>query len=136
MTGMLGLALVAALMQADAPSTPTSPLALAFGNTVVSTYRDGRHQYIWLQSDGDWAGISRDGRTLSGRWSLSKDGRICLRQKHPPTLPFSYCTRLPGDVPIGETWPAKDFIGRSITLKIVPGIQRPAGDADAAGQGS
>jgi len=118
------LALALAVMQAEASAVSSSALALAFGNTVVSTYPDGRHQFLWLQPDGSWTGIARDGKTLSGRWTLSKDGRACLRQMRPPTLPFSYCTRLPQTATLGVSWPAKDVIGRRIELSLVGGIQK------------
>lgn len=120
------VALAAALVSSGSQALPNSTLALAFGNTVVSTYADGRHQYLWLKADGGWTGIARDGKTLAGEWSLAKDGRVCLRQRHPPTLPFAYCTRLPQSGAVGASWPARDVLGRSITLSLVAGIQKPA----------
>jgi len=133
MNGLMTLALAAALMQAETPAVSSSPLAPAFGNTIVSTFPDGRHQFLWLQPDGRWTGIARDGKTLSGRWILSKDGRVCLRQKRPPTLPFSYCARLPHTAALGVSWPAKDVLGRPIELRLVGGIQKSVQSAGPQG---
>ena len=97
-------------------------VAAAFGNTIVSTYPDGRSQKIWLRRDGGWTGLSRSHKDIAGSWSW-KGGKVCLRQKTPPTLPFSYCAALPQDAQMGAAWTAKDFAGTPIQLKLVRGVQ-------------
>jgi len=93
----LGLILLAAgssLAQAAPPAEAPSPVAAAFGNTIVTTYPDGRTQQIWLHPDGRWSGLSRSRKDLAGKWTV-KGEKVCLRQQTPPTLPFSYCTPFP-----------------------------------------
>jgi hypothetical protein len=122
--GLSALLLAAApgLAGAD-PSTAADPrVAAAFGNTIISTYPDGRTQEIWLKPDGAWAGLSRTHRGLAGTWTLKGD-KVCLRQKTPPTLPFSYCTAFPQDARVGAAWTSKDFVGTPIRLKLVRGLQ-------------
>ncbi len=111
---------------APAPSgdPAAAPLARAFGNTIVSTYPDGRHQSLWLRPDGGWSGVARTGKPLAGRWRLNGN-KVCLRQTEPPTLPFSYCAAFPAAVDVGSTWMSKDFLGRPISLKLEAGT-RPA----------
>lgn len=101
---------------------PSQRVAAAFGNTVTSTYPDGRSQKIWMQPDGTWTGLSRRGLSLAGTWNLRGE-KVCLRQRTPPTLPFSYCTAFPADTRVGDVWPSKDFLGTAIQLRVVPGVQ-------------
>lgn len=130
--GLVLLAAAPALASSDSATAPDSRIvdsrivgsrvAVAFGNTVVSTYPDGRTQEIWLRPDGAWSGLSRDHRDLAGKWALKGD-KVCLRQQTPPTLPFSYCTPFPADTRVGAAWTSKDFSGTPIRLKLVHGVQ-------------
>ena len=115
---------LAALLLAVAPASagPDARVAAAFGNTVVSTYPDGRNQLIWLEPDGRWTGLSRTRKALAGKWTVKAD-KLCMRQQTPPTLPFSYCTAFPPDAHVGAAWMSKDFGGTPIQLKLVRGLQ-------------
>ena len=115
------LALAVSLSALNAQAADLSRVAAAFGNTVLSIYPDGRSQKIWLHPDGSWNGVGRNGVLLNGRWSTKGD-KVCLRQSHPPTLPFSYCTGFPADPHIGVTWSSPDFVGRPIELTVVKGL--------------
>jgi hypothetical protein len=115
------LALGVSLGALNAQAMDLSRVAAAFGNTVMSIYPDGRTQKIWLHADGLWDGLGRDGKPLAGKWTMKGD-RVCLRQTHPPTLPFSYCTAFPDDPHIGVTWTSRDFAGTPIRLTVVKGM--------------
>jgi hypothetical protein len=117
--------------QAQAVTAGEARLAPAFGNTVVSIYPDGRTQRIWLHAGGDFEGIGRKGQHIAGHWTV-KGEKVCLRQTHPPTLPFSYCTPFPEDPKIGAMWAAKDFFGTPIHLMVMPGPGEPDQRALAA----
>ena len=118
---LLGMAPAAALAApSDEASADAARVAAAFGNTVTSTYPDGRSQKIWLHPDGAWTGLSRAGTSLAGAWRV-KDDKVCLRQKSPPTLPVSLCIPLPQDARVGVTWMSKDFSGTPIRLRLAPG---------------
>jgi hypothetical protein len=105
----------------NAQAFELSRVAAAFGNTIMSIYPDGRSQKIWLHPDGLWDGQGRDGKQLSGRWTMKAD-KVCLRQTRPPTLPFSYCTAFPDDPHVGVTWTSKDFGGTPIRLTVLKGM--------------
>src|ERR1700750_1503129 len=90
------VAVAASFTALHAQAADLSRVAQAFGNTVMSLYPDGRTQKIWLHPDGSWDGVGRANQELAGSWTL-KDDKVCLRQKKPPTLPFSYCTPFPTD---------------------------------------
>lgn len=127
----IAIAAALSLLAFEAQADDLNRVAAAFGNTVMSIYPDGRTQKIWLHQDGTWAGLGRDGRPLSGRWSV-KDDKVCLRQSHPLTLPVAYCTAFPNDAHIGVTWTSKDFAGTPIRLTVVKGLAEalhPAGGA-------
>jgi hypothetical protein len=94
----------------------SSPISSAFGNTIVSTYPDGRTAELWLQPSGGYSAKGRRGDPSSGRWRI-KGQRICLTQSHPFPAPFSYCT----GIPRAGTWSAKAVTGELIHVRIVPG---------------
>lgn len=113
----LALALCAA-GAAHAADPAAAKVAETFGNTVISTYPDGRSQKIWLSQDGSWTGLSRRGAPLAGTWSTRGD-KVCLKQTHPPMFGLSFCQALPDDPSKGIE--SKDFIGTRIHLKLVKG---------------
>lgn len=119
----LAIAFAAAAMAtgATAASEPAAQVQPAFGNTVLSIYPDGRSQKIWMHPDGSWDGQSRRGTALAGRWSV-KDGKVCMKQSRPPTLPLAYCTAFPANTYVGVTWTSKDMAGAPIELKVVKGM--------------
>jgi hypothetical protein len=110
----------------NAQAADLRDVAAAFGNTVLATYPDGRNQHIWMKPDGTYEGIGRRGTPSSGKWSL-KDDKVCLKQSRPFPAPMSYCTKFPDKGDVGATWTGKDIAGTPITLKLVPGIERPKG---------
>ena len=114
-TLLVTLGLTAAPMAALAAES--SPLARAFGNTVVSTYPDGRTALVWLKKDGTYTGKGRRRTPSSGTWSL-KDGKVCLKQFKPVAVPFRYCTELPSD----ESGKARAVTGEPVTMKVVKGV--------------
>lgn len=122
----LGVAAACCALAAAAPAADveTSRVSAAFGNTVVTTYPDGRTQRIWLHEDGSWDGINRLGSKISGRWSL-KTEKICLRQSRPISLPFTYCTDFPAQGAPGVQWAGKDITGRPIQLTLQKGVDQP-----------
>ena len=113
------LACIAATPAAHAEAGPAG-IAATFGNTVTSTYPDGRSQKIWLMPDGTWTGRSRRGAPLAGKWSMRGE-KVCLRQTS-PAMPFSFCQVLPADPEVGLT--SKDLVGTPIRLKLVKGMPK------------
>jgi hypothetical protein len=112
---------VAALMLTAAESSPPPEIQKAFGNTIVSTYPDGRTAELWLKPSGDYTAMGRRKDRSSGHWRVSGD-KLCLRQSHPLAVPFSYCTAIPS----GESWSAKAVTGEPIQVRLVSG-RRQAG---------
>lgn len=118
--GLLLLTVLPAAARAAPSADDAARLAAAFGNTVTTTYPDGRTQKIWLHPDGEWTGLSRSRKKLAGTWTLKGDS-VCLRQKSPPTLPISLCTPFPQGAHVGVAWMAKDFVGTPIRLRLAYG---------------
>jgi hypothetical protein len=112
----LAAALASAASLAGADETSSSTLEPAFGNTIVSTYPDGRKAELYLDRGGTYTAKGRRGDASSGRWTV-KDSKICLKQQQPFGAPFSFCTPLPS----GPTWTAKAVTGETIQVTIVSG---------------
>jgi hypothetical protein len=111
-------ALLTALAVSDARAD-SSLVAKAFGNTIVSTYPDGRTAELWLQPDGSYTAEGRRHDPSRGHWRV-KGNRLCLSQVRPMPSPFSYCTAIPASG-MGRAWPAKAVSGEQITVRLVHG---------------
>ena len=90
-----------------------------FGNTIVSTYPDGRKGELWLQPDGAYRAEGRRHDPSSGHWSVKGD-RLCLKQSKPFGAPFSFCTPIPAGG-VGSSWPAKAVTGEQVSVTLVKG---------------
>lgn len=102
-----------------APAVAAPSVEAAFGNTIVSTYPDGRKAKLWLHPGGTYDGQGRRGKPSSGRWTV-KGAKICLKQLKPVSAPFSYCTPLPTGG-VGSTWSAKAVTGEPIRVSVIAG---------------
>jgi hypothetical protein len=96
-----------------------SPVAGAFGNTVVSTYPDGRQGELWLQPNGAYSSEGRRGDMSSGHWTV-KGEKLCLKQSKPISVFLSFCTPIPS-AGMGQEWSAKAVTGEQIKVKVVKG---------------
>lgn len=121
---MLAIAFFAAAAIAGTPAAqaraPTeADLAPAFGNTLLSTYPDGRTARMWLQRGGVYEGRGRRGGVSSGTWRV-RDGQVCFSQRRPLPLPGSFCTAIvPGG--IGNSWTARAMTGETIRVSLIAG---------------
>jgi len=118
---MHGLLLAAALAAGGlAVGAAASPVSEAFGNTIVSTYRDGRTAEIWLKADGTYSGEGRKRDMSNGTWRM-KGSRICFHQIHPAMFLISrFCTALP-TVSVGQSWQGRSPLGEPTRIKLVEG---------------
>ena len=96
-----------------------SPVSPAFGNTIVSTYPDGRKAELWLAAGGAYTGQGRSHDPSSGHWKV-KDDKLCLRQSRPIPIPFSYCFPLPSDG-FDRAWPGKAPTGEVTWISLKRG---------------
>ena len=100
-----------------------APLEAALGATIVSTHPDGRQAKLWLKRDGTYEAQGRAGERSGGVWRLTID-KLCLSQRRPFPIPFSYCKAVP-PVSIGKPWREKAFNGDPVTNEVVPGGPPP-----------
>jgi len=96
-----------------------SPVAAAFGNTILSTYPDGRTGELWLHPGGRYDAEGRKGDPSSGKWSL-KGEKLCLKQSRPMPSFLSFCTPLPHKG-MSAGWTAKAVTGETIQVRLVHG---------------
>lgn len=111
------------LIAAEAPAAGPSSVQAAFGNTVVSTYPDGRTGLLWMKPDGTYSAVGRRRTPSSGVWTV-KGSKVCLKQKKPRSAPFSYCTAFP-DGGVGASWQGRAVTGEKITIRLVRGRVAP-----------
>ena len=114
------LAMAAVSATAAAQTDCAARLQLAFGNTIVSTYPDGRQAHLWLQPDGAYTALGRHGDRTSGSWKV-KGERICFKQAKPRAFPISYCTRIPAGG-MGTSWQAKAVTGEMLRVQLIYGM--------------
>ncbi len=119
---MKTLLIAAAMLSLPVAALAAADIDAAFGNTIVSTYPDGRTGHLWIAKDGTYSSTGRRKTPSSGKWTV-KGEQVCLKQHKPSKVPFSYCTAAP-DGGIGTTWTAKAVTGEKISVKLVKGIVR------------
>lgn len=119
MKRFLAAAALAALFGADVSAAAPSSVQAAFGNTVVSTYPDGRTGLLWIKADGTYTAKGRRRLPSSGTWSVRGE-KVCLKQKKPKAAPLAYCTKFPNGG-VGASWQGRAVTGEKITIKLVRG---------------
>ena len=112
-----------ALIAAEPSAASPGSVQAAFGNTVVSTYPDGRTGLLWMKPDGTYSAVGRRRTPSSGTWRVNGD-LVCLKQRKPRSAPISYCTRFPNGG-VGTSWQARAVTGEKITIKLVRGRVAP-----------
>lgn len=123
---------VAATAALLAGAAQASPLDAAFGNTILSTYPDGRTGELWLHPDGSYTAEGRKGDPSSGHWS-TKGEKLCLKQSKPMSSFISFCTAVPANG-LRDGWTSKAISGETIEVKLVHGRAKghqgppPSGD--------
>lgn len=127
MRQMLFITLLAACngcCAAAAPASPSSTVAAAFGNTIVSTYPDGRKAETWLKADGSYTALGRRRDASNGHWSL-KGSKVCFKQTQPFPTFFSFCVAFPAEGLSAAGFPSKAFTGEMTTITLVHGHVTP-----------
>jgi len=101
------------------PSHQESALGPAFGNIIVSTHPDGRQARLMLAADHTFSARGRAGNRSSGTWRV-RGGRLCLTQRHPLPIPFSYCHAFPS-ISVGAQWNDTASNGDRVINEVVQG---------------
>jgi hypothetical protein len=119
------ITLTALALAAAVPCLAAEASALheTFGNTIVSTYPDGRKAELWLHPDGSYDAEGRKHDRSQGHWKI-KSEKLCLKQSHPFSFPFTYCTPMMQGA-IGTSWTAKAVTGEAIHVQLVRGMVDP-----------
>lgn len=97
----------------------SSDMEAAFGNTVLSHYPDGGWVRHWFERDGSYRASFSDGRSISGNWTREGD-RLCLNDIRPRFLVSRFCSKFT-QVRLGESWAARDPLGRRVRNELVRG---------------
>lgn len=114
---MIAALILASLLTLQTPTV--TDLAPVFGNTLVSTYPDGRMAKAWLTADGRFEGEGRRGGRNAGTWRV-RDGKVCFSLRRPIIMPGSFCTPIVRGG-VGTRWTATAVTGETITVQLVAG---------------
>lgn len=120
--GLVLGAMAAAVIAATAPMPPPlTALEPAFGNTIVTTYPNGKVTRTWLRRDGTYEALRANGDRTGGVWKVKGD-ELCITQKKPVYVPLAFCTPIvPGR--IGASWSARGLLGEPVRNTLVAGRQ-------------
>ena len=116
---MIATAIFALMLSSQSVPPTGADLAPAFGNTLLSTYPDGRTARMWLQPGGRFEGRGRRGGASSGVWRV-RDGEVCFSQRRPVPLPGRYCTPIVRGG-VGTHWTARAVTGETIRVDLIAG---------------
>lgn len=116
---LLSAMTAALLMAGGSAGAQESLLAATFGNTIVSTHPDGRQAKLWLSADHTFTARGRGGNRSSGAWRV-RGQRLCLTQRRPVPIPFSYCHAFP-QVSVGGRWNDTASNGDAVVNQVVRG---------------
>lgn len=96
-------------------------ISAAYGNTIVTTHKDGRSSRLWIRKDGTYTIKGRRGGLTSGTWKI-KGGKVCFSQTKPTKGPFALCKVVP-TVKIGQKWNDKTIGGQAVVNELVAGVR-------------
>ena len=83
----------------------------AYGNTIVSTYSDGRVVKVYVEPDHSYSITLPNGATLKGTWADGQEGS-CFTVTDPAPAPNSKPTCFPlKDYRVGDTFEGSDSSG-------------------------
>ena len=83
----------------------------AYGNTIVSTYSDGRVVKVYVEPDHSYSLTLPNGDRLNGTWADGSDGS-CFTVTNPPPAPGAKPTCFPlKDYKVGDTFEGADSSG-------------------------
>lgn len=108
---------MAAPAMGQAAADADSPMAGAFGNTLVSTAPNGAVTQTYIDPDGTYRSIAL-GMDSRGRWSVWR-GQICYSQTSPAPAP-PLCSLGPKKK-VNSKWTIFHGDGSSTKVTIIPG---------------
>ena len=110
---------IGALAAISTGASGATPMHEAFGNTILSTYPDGRTAELWLHPDGGYTAEGRKGDPSSGHWSM-KGEKLCLKQSKPMPSFIAFCRSVPANG-LRDGYATKAVSGETIQVRLVRG---------------
>lgn len=86
----------------------------AYGNTITSTYTDGRVVKVYVESDHTYSIVLPDGSKLRGNWA-DADGQSCFTITDPPAAPGAKPSCFPlKEYKVGDSFSGQDSTGKYV----------------------
>lgn len=102
---------IAALLCAIAPAAAGTWTGV-YGNTITSTYADGRVVKVYVEADHTYSILLPNGAKLKGTWA-DGDGQSCFTLTDPPPAPGAKPSCFPlKEYAVGDTFSGEDVTGK------------------------
>lgn len=103
---------VVALPLLAAPPAFADTWTGVYGNTITSTYADGRVVKVYVEPEHIYSIVLPDGKTLKGTWA-NTGGQSCFTLTDPPPTPGAKPSCFPlRDYKVGDTFTGEDATGK------------------------
>lgn len=96
------------------PSALADTWSGAYGNTITSTYSDGRVVKVYVEPDHTYSILLADGARLKGTWA-DVDGQSCFTVTDPPPAPGAKSSCFPlREYKVGDSFSGEDASGKYV----------------------
>lgn len=108
----LSILICAGALLAAAPAMAGDTWAGAYGNTITSTYADGRVVKVYVEPDHTYSILLPNGQRLKGTWA-DATGQSCFTLTDPPPAPGAKpsCFAI-REYNVGNTFSGEDATGK------------------------
>jgi hypothetical protein len=111
---VLKILLVAAVGLAGAPAAIAGTWTGVYGNTITSTYSDGRVVRVFVEPDHTYSIVLPDGAKLTGTWADAV-GQSCFTVTNPPPAPGARPSCFPlKEYKVGDSFSGEDASGKYV----------------------
>ncbi len=105
-------AAASAVLLATTPALAADTWSGAYGNTITSTYADGRVVKVYVEPDHTYSILLPNGQKLKGTWADAAEGS-CFTLTDPPPAPGAKPSCFPiRDYNVGDTFSGEDATGK------------------------
>jgi len=102
----------AALLCAAVPAAAADTWAGVYGNTITSTYADGRVVKVYVEPDHTYSITLPDGKKLKGTWA-DAEGQSCFTLTDPAPAPGAKPSCFPvREYKVGDMFGGEDATGK------------------------
>lgn len=112
--GMRTIALIGSVLLCGASSALADTWTGVYGNTITSTYADGRVVKVYVEPNHTYSIVLQGGVKLSGTWADGSGGS-CFTLTNPPPAPGAKPSCFPlKEYKVGDSFSGADATGKYV----------------------